>query len=597
MIDVIIVSTIIIVALILFATERIRVDLVAALIMATLMVIGLIRPNFLDYGDAVSGFSNKATVTVAAMFILSAGLLKSGAINLISGRLLRYGAHGEKKLFLVLMATAGVVSAFINNTAAVAVFLPVTLTISKSYQISPSKLLIPLSFVSIVGGTCTLIGTSTNILVSSMAADAGIGGFGMFELTKLGAVFFFVGLIYLFFFARVLLPDRVQNQKLTKKYRMGNYLTALVINEGSPLVNNTPAESRVNSKYDVTILEIIRNDKHIWSGLRDAKLQIGDILLVRGTIDGFMAMKNAEGVTIRSQERFADKELDSDDSVLSEGVIAPSSPLVGKTLKEANFRHIYNVFALAIRKHGETLHNKIGHIRLEVGDALLLQGQKRAMESLSGSSLFLMMQEVNFPIIRKEKALVAILITAGVVLTAALGIMPILVSAIVGCLLLVLSGCVTVQEAYDSIDWFVIFLLAGVIPLGLVMENTGTAAWLSAQLLSITEQFGPVVILSAFYLIVTIFTSIMSNNAAAVVFVPIGIATAQKLGLNPTPFLMAITFAASASLSTPFGYHTNLMVYGPGGYKFMDYIKVGVPLNLLFWILATLLIPVFWPLQ
>lgn len=595
MTDIIFVCVIIFISFILFASEKVRVDMVAILIMVSLMLIGLFRPNFPDYKEAISGFSNSATVTIAAMFMLSAGLTKTGAISLLSQKLFRYARNSENRLFLIVTSTAGFVSAFINNTAAVAVFLPITLNLCKSYKLSPSKMLIPLSFVSIVGGTCTLIGTSTNILVSSMAADHGHGEFAMFELAKLGIIFFATGMLYLFFVARPLLPNRPIAANLTGKYRMGNYLTALIVNPQSPLIGKTPAECRINSKYDVMILEIIRDDERIWSGIRDTKFHQGDVLLVHGALDGFMSMKSTEGVAIRSQEKFADKDLATEETVLAEGIISPSSSLVGKTLKQSNFRRKYGVFALAIRKQGKTIHNKIGHIKLEAGDTLLLQGRHGFMEKLADDPHFIVLQEIKLPQIRKEKAISALSIIAGVVIIAAFGIMPILVSATLGCCLMILTRCITIQEAYESIDWFVIFLLAGVIPLGIVMEKTGTAHFIASGMLDITKGLGPFAVISAFYLLTTIFASIMSHNAAAVVLVPIGIAAANELGMDAMPFLMAITFAASSSLSTPFGYHTNLMVYGPGGYKFADYLKTGIPLNILFWIIATIFIPFIWP--
>lgn len=595
MTDIILVCIIIVITFMLFASDKFRIDFVAILLMATLMVIGQFRPNFANYKEAISGFSNTATVTIAAMFVLSAGLIKTGAIDLLSHRLFRLAKGSERRLFIIVLLTAGFVSAFINNTAAVAVFMPILITVCRTYKISPSKMLIPLSYVTIVGGTCTLIGTSTNILVSSMSAEHGFQPFGMFELTKLGIIFFGFGMLYLYFVARQILPTRMALSTLTRKYRMSHYLTALVVNNNSPLIGRTPGECRINSQYDVMIIEIIRDDRRIWSGIRDTSLHPGDVLLVRGSVDGFMAMKNAEGITIRSQDKFADEDLATEETLLAEGILAPTSALVGKTLKEADFRRKYGVFALAIRKHGETIHDKIGHIKLESGDTLLLQGRRESMAKLADDPHFILVQEVDYPRVRSEKVTMAVAIIAGVVLLAALGITPIVVSATVGCVLMVLSGCIKIQEAYESIDWLVIFLLAGVIPLGIVMEKTGTAQFIAGILLNMIEDLSPTLIISAFYLLTTLFTSFMSNNAAAVVMIPIGLASASELGLLPMPFLMAITFGASSSLSTPFGYHTNLMVYGPGGYKFFDYIKTGVPLNLMLWLLATIFIPLIWP--
>jgi len=477
----------------------------------------------------------------------------------------------------------------------VAVFIPVALTLGREYEISPSRLLMPLSYISIVGGTCTLIGTSTNILVSSMSASAGLGPFGMFEMSKLGLIFFVVGLLYLRFVAGRILPDRPSTD-LANKYQVGKYLTTLIVDKKSELVFKTPQQARVNEKYGVTILEIVRGEDEIWTGLRDTKLHEHDELLVLGSIHDIMEMRTTEGLSSKSQLKFADKSLTSEEVMLAEVMVPPGSSLVGRTLKDIDFRHKHGVFVLAVQKHGEAIRERIGNIRFEVGDTLLIQGRRDFVEKLAADRDFVMLQEVELPQVREEKAPLALAVVAAVVLLAAFNVLPIVVAAIVGSLAMVIGGAVKLQEAYESIDWFVIFLLAGVIPLGIAMENTGTADWVAQEILGVTATWGPVAFVSVFYLLSTLFASIMSHNAAVILLVPIGIATAQELGMDPFPILMAITFAAASSLSTPFGYHTNLMVYGPGGYRFWDYIKVGVPLNVMLWLIASVLIPVFWPL-
>lgn len=594
MLDITLVCAVIVIAFALFASERMRVDLVAMLILAALAVIGQFREGFLSLEEAFSGFSNEATLTIGAMFILSSGLTKTGAIGWISRKLTGFGGENQTRLFVLVIATAGVVSAFINNTAAVAIFLPIALGLARDHGVSQSKLLMPLSFASIVGGTCTLIGTSTNILVSSLAADNGLEPFSMFELSKLGIVFLGIGLVYLTFVARRILPDRAATS-LTRKYAMGRYFTGLNIPADSPLVGKSAAEARLNELYDVTILEIIRGDTSLHSGLRDTKLEPGDLLLARGAYDGILEMKRQEKVLIRAEEKYADSSLTTKDSILLEGIVSPSSSLVGSTLQEADFRHLSGVFALAINKHGETLRDRVGKVRLDVGDTLLLQGRRGSVDHLVDKPYSLVLQTVDLPAVRFSKVAYAATIIALVVALAASGVTSILLASVVGCLLMVMTHCITLQEAYDAVDWFVIFLLAGVIPLGIAMHNTGTADLMARTLLDVTQSWGPTGVLSAFYLLTTIFASVMSHNAAAVVLVPIGIAAAHELGLDPRPFLMAVTFAASSSLATPFGYHTNLMVYVQGGYRFSDFLKVGIPLNLLLWMAATILIPIFWP--
>jgi len=594
MLDIVLVCLVIAIAFALFASERMRVDLVAMLVLTALAVIGQFREGFLSLEEAFSGFSNEATLTIGAMFVLSSGLTKTGAIGWLSLKLTNFGGGSQTKLFVVVITTAAVVSAFINNTAAVAIFLPIALGLARDHGVSQSKLLMPLSFASIVGGTCTLIGTSTNILVSSLAADNGLEGFSMFELTKLGAVFLAIGLLYLTFVARRWLPDRAPTS-LTRKYEMSRYLTGLDVPADSPLVGRSAAEARLNELYDVTILEVGRGEAKIHSGLRDIKLEAGDHLLARGAYDGILEMKRQEKIVIRAEDKYADGSLTTEDSVLLEGIVSPSSSLVGTTLKDADFRHLSGVFALAINKHGATLRDKVGKVRLEIGDTLLLQGRRGSVDHLADKPYSLVLQTVDVPEMRFGKAAYAGAIIALVVGLAATGATSILLASMVGCVLMILTQCISLQEAYDAVDWFVIFLLAGVIPLGIAMQNTGAAELMAGGLLDLTQSWGPTGVLAAFYLLTTLFASVMSHNAAAVVLVPIGIAAAHKLGLDPRPFLMAVTFAASSSLATPFGYHTNLMVYVQGGYRFADFLKVGIPLNLLLWVAASLLIPVFWP--
>ena len=389
-------------------------------------------------------------------------------------------------------------------------------------------------------------------------------------------------------------PDS-QPTSLTRKYEMARYLTGLDIPADSPLVGRSAAEAKLNELYDVIILEIIRGETKIHSGLRDLKLEAGDSLLARGALDGILEMKRQEKVAIRAEAKYADQSLTSEETVLLEGIVSPSSSLVGSTLQEADFRHLSGVFALAINKHGETLRDKVGRVRLDIGDTLLLQGRSGSVDHLADKPYSLVLQTVELPEVRFSKAAYAGVIIALVVGLAATGVTSILVSSVLGCVLMVLTHCLTLQEAYDAIDWFVIFLLAGVIPLGIAMENTGAAQMIAGALLDLTRTWGPGFVLAAFYLLTTLFASVMSHNAAAVVLVPIAIAAASELGLDSRPFLMAVTFAASSSLATPFGYHTNLMVYAQGGYRFSDYLKIGIPLNLLLWIAASLLIPVFWP--
>lgn len=596
MFDIILVCVIIVVFLILLASEKIRVDLVAILLMAVLMVIGLFRENFATPHEGLSGFSNEATAAIAAMFVLSAGLIRTGAVNWISQKLAVLGGNSEMRSFTLLLVIVAIISAFINNAAAVAVFIPITIKICRQFKVSPTKVLLPVSFISIMGGTCTLVGTSANILASSIATQHGAGAFGMFELSKLGIVFFFIGLFYLIFVARRMLPDRVEFGDLKEKYAIGGYIARVLVDKKSSLVLRTPSESRLAGRYDVTVLEIVRRGQRIVFGIPGTKIHEDDSLLVRGSLHNIMEMASMEGLTIRPRDDNEDPDLNIDDAVLAEGVLAPSAPVVGQTLRTADFRQKFGVSVLAIQKHGEVLRDMLADFRLDAGDTLLLQGPLESIEKLNKSPSFLILQQLGISTLRPRRAAIAIGTVAGVVLLAAFNVMPIVLAAILGCIVMAITRCVTLQESYEAIDWFVIFLLAGVIPLGVVMDKTGTAEFLALWITQLAEGLGPFGLISIFYLVATIFAAIMSHNAAIILLLPIAIASARGMDLDPRPFIMAVTFAAASSLATPFGYHTNLMIYGPGGYKFIDFIKTGIPLNVILWIVASLLIPIFWPL-
>jgi len=574
-------------AVVLFVSEKYSIDLVAFMVAGSLLLFGLVTPQ-----EGISGFSNQATVTVAAMFVLSVGLKKTGAVAAVGRLLVRLG----KNHFLVLaliMGTVGTISAFINNTAAVAVFLPLVLAVAAKRQISASRLLIPLSYASQFGGVCTLVGTSTNLLVSAISEQAGYGAFSMFEFSRLGLLMFAAGFLYFLLFGRWLLPDR-QSQELTAAFELGEYITELRVMANSPLIGKTVMESNLGTEHDVTILKMLDEDRKIWAPYRQ-RLREGSVLLVRGRIQELMALKEATKLELHAEFKLRDESLQDEEMLLVQALIAPQSQLIGRTLKNIFFRHRYNSLVLAIHRRGALLRDKLNAVRLELGDALLVMTPKREIEALRADSDFIVLGEVQEPSLHRRKVPVALAIVAGVVGLAAMGIMPILVSAILGCVAMVLSRCISLEEAYKAVDWKVIFLLAGILPLGIAMEKTGAANWLASNALDLAGGLGPVAVLAALYLLTATLTEMMSNNATAVLLAPVAIATATQLGIDPKPLLMAVTFAASTSFATPIGYQTNAMVYNVGGYKYTDFLKVGVPLNLIFWVLATIFIPVFWP--
>ncbi|MCG8460095.1 MAG: anion permease [Holophagales bacterium] len=577
-------------AVVLFVTEKLRVDVVGMLALVTLLVTGVLAPD-----AALRGFSNPATVTVAAMFVLSAALLRTGAGEIAGRAMSRMADKGLGLGLLVLMVSVGVASAFINNTAAVAILLPVVLGVATKIGVSPSKLLMPLSFASMFGGVCTLIGTSTNLLASEIARQHGAAPFRMFEFAPLGLVFFAVGTIYMLTFGARLIPDRRPPEDLTTNFEMDDYLIEVVVEEGSALVGSRLSDLDRLRELEVEVLEIRRGEERRTLPPSEAVLRVGDVLRIRSHLRAIKTLRSEAGVDFAPAVQWRDAELEAADIVLVELVIPAGSGLIGRTLEQARFRNTFGATVLAIRHRGEILHQRLKRIRLGAGDTLLVEARRNRLSQLRASRDVIFVSESQLGGLRTQKLLPAAVILTAVVLSASSGLVPIVVSSLVGAMAMVLSRCITIEEAYDAVDWKIIFLLAGVLGLGTALEQSGGAAMLSRHVVDAFAWLGPVAVLSGFYLLTSLLTEAMSNNATVVLLAPVAIVTAEALGVDSRPFLMAVTFAASASFMTPVGYQTNTLIYGPGRYRFSDFIRVGLPLNVLFWILATLLIPRIWP--
>jgi di/tricarboxylate transporter len=589
-VELLILLAIILGAVILFVTELIPIDLTAGLLLASILLTNIVSTE-----EALSGVSNPATITIGAMFILSYGLTKTGAVRYLGDQLVHVAKGNDKLAFILFLLLGAVISSLINNTAAVAIFLPLGIQLSREFQISPSKLLMPLSYASIFGGTMTLIGTSTNILVSNISYEHGFGRLQMFEFTKLGILFMITGMLYLIFLAKKMLPARIASHNLTQKYDLSNYLTELRVPEDSHLIGSTAVEKEIGSKYDLNILGIIRGKKKILIDIRITPIKAGDILILRGQFEKIVELKEKEKLLLLTEAKLQEDELNQGESTLTEILITPNSNLIGRTLKELDFRRKYGTFVLAIKTHGETVREKLSNIPLHAADSLLVFGSSRQIDTMRNDSSFILLNNVDFHLTRNRSWLTAVLVIVAVVLLAALEIMPIIVSALLGCLVLVLSKTITLQEAYEAVDWSVIILLAGVIPLGIAMEKTGLAAIIGQGVATFGAPLGPLFVLAGIYLATSILTEIMSNNSTAILMAPIAIATAEALAVSPMPFLMCVAYAGSASFMTPVGYQTNTMVYGPGGYRYGDFFRFGGPLQLVFMIIAVLLIPIFWP--
>ena len=581
---------------ILFVGELFPLDVTALSILAVVLVLGYISPE-----EAISGFANPAVIIIALLFVLSHALQKSGILEYMVIRLNKLTERSRFLGLFVFLISVALASAFVNNTAIVAIFIPLTIRLAQKYNLSPSKLLMPLSYIAIIGGTLTLVGTSTNLLVNSIYVNtiSSSPPLGMFEFAKFGLVMLVIGVAYLLIAVPFLIPSRTVTSSLTKSYHMGGYLTELKVSEESPLVGRTCKERAVNKNYDITVLDILRDGKLISKNIRDTIIYPEDILFVRGSLENFLRMKEVEKVTMLTDEKLTQDELIHDDNTLVECLITNRTDLVGKSLMEINFRRRFGSFILAIRREGEILRKKIAHVVLQAFDTLLIYGPIEKIKELSDSGDFIVLGEIEATLQKHKYWWVSVAVILGTVILAALGIVPILKGALIGAIFLLVIRVITANEAYQSINWQVIVLIAALIPLGIVIQKSGTSFWIGTVLNDIANAFNPLIrptiMLSLIYLVTIILTETTSNAATAIIMTPIAISAAQQMGLDPRTFVFAVCFAASASFITPIGYQTNLMVYSPGGYKFTDYVRVGLPLAIVLWCMATWLIPILWP--
>ena len=582
---------VVVAALICFITEILPVDITALCVAVVLIVLGLVTPD-----EGIAGFGNSATITVMAMFILSAGISRTGVIQVFRDLLLQWGGKSITRQILVMGFLVGPISGFINNTAVVAIFLPIVEDWCKKRGISPSKLLMPLSFVTILGGMITLIGTSTNILASGIAKDLGYGEFSLFQFTRLGIITFAIGLIYLAFIAPRLLPNRKSLTKdlVSEDYGLEDYVSEVIVSSESKLIGKTFRAAQSKQNFQVDVLEIIRGDERLPQPATSRTIRAGDILLVRGKTENVLRIKTEQGLDILPDVKFNQKnlaaELNSSQEGVAEVLILSNSRLIGTTLKDLRFRQRYNLTVLAIRRGEELIRDRLGSVPLRFGDLLLVQGAKQSLLGLQTTRELLIIEQKEPEAIRYDKAWIAIAIILGVVIVAAFNILPILVSALAGVVLMIVTGVLKPGEIYGAVRWDVIFLLAGLIPLGTAMENSGATEWLANNLLTLGGNLNGYWILLFFFVITSLLTEILSNNASVVLLIPIAAKVAESLSLNPIALMFAVTFAASNSFMTPIGYQTNTMVYSPGGYKFSDFFRVGAPLNLIMAIVTPLFI-------
>ena len=582
---------IIAVAVVLFATEKLRVDVIALMVLLTLTLTGLATPQ-----EAFSGFSNPAVITVWAVYIVSGALFKTGIADLMGRFILRLAGASEPRLIAVIMLTCGTMSAFMNNVGATAMLLPAVVAISRQTKVPVSKLLIPLSFSSLLGGKMTLIGTPANILATNILIDRGLPSFGFFDFTPIGVVVLTTGILYMVFIGRHLIPVRQPRADPKEAYQLRDYVSEVRVSPDSPLVERSLVESRLGADYDLTVIAIVRDDKTPVALHRDTRLLPGDRLMVKGSVENLMRARQALDLAVESEPHVDLTDLDAQQASMLEATLGPRSGMVDHTLRQMRFRDRFGFTALAIRRHGGLITQRLRDVPLQFGDALLLQGPRHRLPALQEGEDFLVLEPVALEQRRLRKAPIAAAVMGLVLALVILARLDISTAMVIGSLSMVLTGCLTMDEAYASIDWRTVFLVAGMLPMGLVMESTGTARFLADGLLGAVGSLGPLAVLAGIYVLAALITQPMSNAAAMVLVVPIAVDTAAGLGANHLAFTMATVIGAATSFLTPIGHKANVLVFGPGGYRFFDYARVGALLTVALLIVSMIFIPIIWPL-
>ena len=583
--------TIIVAALVLFATEKLRVDLVALLV---LLAVGLLR--LIDPAEVFDGFSNSAVITVWAVYIVSGGLFKTGVADTLGRTIHSVSGDKEPRLIATIMVTCGVISAFMNNVGATAMLMPALIGISRRTKIAVSKLLIPLSFSSLLGGAMTLIGTPANILAMGILAERGLPTIGFFGFTPMGLVLLTTGVLYMALVGRHLLPVREGAQGRQDVYRLREYVTEVRVSTTSPLAGKTLLDSGLGRDYDLTVLGLERDGECLDRIGRDTLIQKDDLLTVEGSPDDLRGVREARGLASEDKQRLDLERLEPGNVQLIEATLAPNTGLVGRTLRGVRFRDRYGFTALAIWRHGQAITQKLRDVPLHFGDALLLQGPRHRVRELQEGKDFLVLEPLEVEQLRRNKAPIAIAALMLAILLVVFADFNISLAMVIAAVIMVLTGCLSIEEAHESIDWRTVFLVAGMLPLGMAMEATGAAQYLADIMVGALGDYGATALLAGMYLLAALITQAMSNAAAIVLIVPIAVNTALALGANHLTFTMAVVIGAATSFLSPVGHKANVLVFGPGGYRFFDYARVGALLTVALLIVSMIFLPLFWPL-
>jgi len=589
--DIWIVTVILVAAMLLLITERLPVDLTSIGIIVALMLAGVLDPT-----EAVAGFASPAVITVGAMFLISKGMIRTGAVGFISQKVLKYSRGRPNLAMVVILAIVGSASAFINNTPVVVLFIPIVLSLSCELEVSPSQFLIPISYASILAGTCTLIGTSTNIIISDLSARHGFGPLQMFELSRLGIPIAVLGIAFLIFAAPKLMPSVHSPVCELKDDEHRRYLAELYVPRGSRIVDEDPDVYFAREYPNMEVIELIRYS-HVFYPDRDSlKIAPDDLLLVKGSANDLVEILHENIAELPPAQQTGNFSGEQNEALIVEMIIPPQSSLLGERLAESRLRRDPDIHIIAIKRRA--LHyteQKIQHINLKIGDILLVRCPESSLDRLRGETDFIIIEDVHHEIIHKRLARRAFLIFGAMVVAASTGLANIMVCALAAAFLMILTGCLQLRDAYRALEGRILLIIVATIALSAALEKTGASEFYARAFLNLFTGVGPIIVLSGVILLTSISTHLLSNNATAILLLPIAIAAAQGLGVSPKPFIIAVCFGASACFASPIGYQTNLLVYGPGGYRFGDYLKLGMPLNLLIVLMGSLFIPIIWP--
>jgi len=581
---------ILVVAMALFSFERIPADAVGLGVLLSLILTGLLPSDL-----AFAGFGSSTVMMILGLLILTAALVRTGVVDIGGRALFRFTGQTPNRLLLVIMIAAAVMSAFMSNTASTAFFVPLVFGLAQRARVSVATLLMPLAFASILASSITLVSTSTNIVISGLMTRYELPPLGMFELAPVGIPIAVAGLIYMFFIGRHLIPDRLAGNQSTEGIGKYPYLTEIMILPDSSLAGKRLDEAGLGRDFDLKVLQVIRGKNRYLAPQAETQLEENDVLLVEGWRDDILKAADISGLDIKANVTLSNPDLQTKDTGLVEVILLAGSPLIGRTLKGFRFRERYGLQVLAINRHGETIRRKISEILLRMGDVLLVQGHRANIAALEAGKVFRVLTALENRRPHLQRAPLAVMIFVGVLAAATFNLIPLPVAVLLGALLAFVTRCITPEEAYRDIEWKAIILIGSMLALGAAMEETGAAEFFASQLINFTGAAQPAWLLTAFFVLTVLLTQPMSNQAAAIVIVPVAIQTALQLNLNPRTFAMMIAVAASCSYLTPFE-PSCLMVYGPGGYRFMDFLKVGALLTMLIYLIAIIMVPLIWPI-